>query len=94
MQISSSPGYQLLNQSNHLIDQAATDIQATMTNNPSIDAVTPSDDTKLESLKPASSKSSVDPLINLNQAQQYAKVGSTIIQREQDMIGTLLDTSV
>lgn len=36
----------------------------------------------------------VDALIKLNQATQYNRVGANVIQREQDMIGSLLDIQV
>jgi hypothetical protein len=94
MQVSSSSGYQLLNQSNRLVEQAATDIQAKTVSKPSNDAVALGAETKLDATKSASPLPSADPLINLNQAHQYAKVGANIIQREQEMIGTLLDTRV
>ncbi len=32
--------------------------------------------------------------MNLNQAQQYNRVGASVIQREQEMIGSLLDVRV
>ncbi|SHE70278.1 hypothetical protein [Vibrio gazogenes] len=36
----------------------------------------------------------VDALIKLNQATQYNRAGANVIQREQDMIGSLLDIQV
>ncbi|QMV16484.1 hypothetical protein [Vibrio spartinae] len=36
----------------------------------------------------------VDALMKLNQATQYNRVGTNVIQREQDMIGSLLDVQV
>ncbi|ASA57430.1 hypothetical protein [Vibrio gazogenes] len=36
----------------------------------------------------------VDALMKLNQATQYNRVGANVIQREQDMIGSLLDIQV
>jgi hypothetical protein len=33
-------------------------------------------------------------LIKLNQAQQYNKVGTNVMQRDQDMIGSLLDIHI
>ncbi|WP_157371915.1 hypothetical protein [Vibrio sp. MEBiC08052] len=36
----------------------------------------------------------VDALMKLNQATQYNRVGANVIQREQDMIGSLLNIQV
>ncbi|MCK6263876.1 hypothetical protein KP803_11410 [Vibrio sp. ZSDE26] len=36
----------------------------------------------------------IDPLIELSQAHQYNKIGTNMLQRDQDMIGTLLDIHI
>ncbi|CAM3893374.1 hypothetical protein [Vibrio aerogenes] len=36
----------------------------------------------------------INAIYQLNQANQYAKIGTNMIQRDQDMIGTLLDVRV
>jgi hypothetical protein len=100
----SQSGYQLIQNANRLTEQAASDIatqakqQADQTITPRNDIRTSnSDHSSLKSLEHTSKvreHNQIDPLIDLQRANQYSKVGTNIIQREQDMIGTLLDTSV
>jgi hypothetical protein len=91
---SSQSGYQLVNQSQRLAEQAAIDINAQTTQATPTGTSLPATQTELRASNNVSPMPSSDPLVNLQQASQYAKVGTSIIQREQDMIGTLLDTRV
>ncbi|WP_217530925.1 hypothetical protein [Vibrio cholerae] len=36
----------------------------------------------------------IDALNSLNQASHYSRIGTNLIQREQDMLGTMLDVRV
>ena len=36
----------------------------------------------------------IHALTQLNNAEQYSKIGTNVIQREQEMIGTLLDVHI
>lgn len=38
-----------------------------------------------------SSGDNIDPLVKLNQAVQYNKVGTNIVQKNQELIGSMLD---
>jgi hypothetical protein len=38
--------------------------------------------------------STIEPLTQLTQANQYSRVGTNVLQRDQEMIGTLLDIHV
>ncbi|MDC0609446.1 hypothetical protein OAP63_01815 [Vibrio sp.] len=39
-------------------------------------------------------QNNTDPLLDLNQAVQYNRVGTNIVQKNQEMIGSLLDVRV
>ncbi len=97
-------GYQLIQQSNRMTEEAAREI-----NGEQSQPINAKDDTDAQrssevSTLPKSIKESsateknrddyIDPLLKLQQADQYSKAGSNIIQREQAMIGSLLDTRV
>ncbi|EHH94075.1 hypothetical protein VCHC48B2_3390 [Vibrio cholerae HC-48B2] len=36
----------------------------------------------------------IDALNSLNQASHYSRIGTNLIQRDQDMLGTMLDVRV
>ncbi|PWI32286.1 hypothetical protein DI392_16575 [Vibrio albus] len=40
------------------------------------------------------SQSQVDSLLQLNQAQTYNQIGANVVQRSNDIVGTMLDTHV
>lgn len=95
MSVSSvQPGYSIIQQSSKMADDAARDIQRNQVVNP---ANTSNDSlafNKVERDKPQPVPNNVDALVQLNQAQQYSRVGTNVLQRDQDMIGSLLDISV
>lgn len=89
MNISQS-GNHLLSQSTQLAEKAAVELNRSSVHSNTLHQP----EIQQEASKAKPTISAIDPLIDLQRANQYSKVGATIIQREQDMIGTLLDTSV
>ncbi|WP_441257687.1 hypothetical protein ACS18Q_19175 [Vibrio sp. Vf1514] len=87
------PGYSIIQQSSKMAEDAAREIQQ----NKAFEPTQLSDKTlefnKVEIDKPRRSDP-IDPLVKLNQSQQYARIGTNVLQRDQDMIGSLLDISV
>ncbi|MEZ9231634.1 hypothetical protein AB4259_11200 [Vibrio amylolyticus] len=87
-------GYQVIEQSSKMAEQAAQEIQATPTL--SVPQKTELDFNKVtfEPPKSEDNDSYTDPIIKLNQAHQYNKIGTNMLQRDQEMIGTLLDIHI
>ncbi|WP_070966512.1 hypothetical protein [Vibrio sonorensis] len=103
-------GYQILDQSNQMAERAAREInevasQEKQSEELSFNRVeqtpTPNDverrieeeDQRQQSLSQIE-PSYTDALVELNQARQYNLIGTNVLQRDQDMIGTLLDIHV
>ncbi|PXA73010.1 hypothetical protein [Vibrio sp. 11986-1-5] len=88
-----SSGYPILQQSSKMAGEAAHEIQQAQ-----IHTSRASQDPALQrnslDTPPSKKPDTVNALINLNQAQQYNRVGASVIQREQEMIGSLLDVRV
>lgn len=97
-------GYQLIQQSNRMTEEAAREInqqnsQPDQTNNITNQQNTTAVSTLPQSIQESSATEKnredyVEPMLKLQQADQYSKAGANIIQREQAMIGSLLDTRV
>lgn len=97
-----SSGYPIIQQSSKMANQAARDIQQAQTqssaeqstrHNPNLaQANNPAPESSSSS--PPSKPDTVNALLNLNQAQQYNRAGATVVQREQEMIGSMLDIRV
>lgn len=88
-------GYPILHQSQKMADEVAYDIQQSAQNNNEFNnhsALAFNDAENVKVKQP--SDSDIDSLIKLHQATQYNRVGTNVIQREQDMIGSLLDLHV
>ncbi len=88
-------GYPILQQSQKMADEAAYDIQQSTQNhnefnNQSALAFNDAENVKIKQ----PSDNDIDSLVKLNQATQYNRIGTSVIQREQDMIGSLLDLHV
>lgn len=96
MSVSAVPnGSSMLMQSSKMMEDAARDIQqsslpAESSNNKNVDP-------SLQPAPPALKKQyadHIDALNALNQASHYSRIGTNIIQRDQDMLGTMLDVRV
>lgn len=94
-------GYNLINQSSQMATKAADDInsiQKQETNTRSVQKenyLNPVEQQKTpESNQKKTSSDYLEPLIQLNQAVQYSKAGTNIVQKNQEMIGSLLDVRV
>ncbi len=88
-------GYSILQQSQKMADEAAYDIQ--QQHRPQEDFSKDSglkfndaENVKIKRLN----DDDIDALLKLNQSSQYNRVGANVIQREQDMIGSLLDLHI
>ena len=84
------PSYQLLEQSSKMANEAALEINA-RTQMP-VEKASSLDFNKVEFKAP--NVSDIDPLVKLNQASQYSRIGTNVLQRDQDMIGSLLDIHI
>ncbi len=95
MTISSIPaGYSIIEQSSKMADSAARDVQdIAQTNLNNRDALA-FNKVEFEAPKDTTPSSFVEPMVELNQATQYSRVGTSVIQRDQDMLGSLLDIHI
>ncbi|MCE0496021.1 hypothetical protein [Vibrio salinus] len=96
-------GYNLINQSSQMASKAADDINSARTENDqksTSSQLLPNDIEKKEAAsndeksKSSSSTNNIDPLIELNKAVQYNKAGTNIVQKNQEMLGSMLDVRV
>lgn len=87
-------GHQLIEQSSKMAEDAALEINQvpasqTLENDKSYQF------NKVEFKAPdVPDPSYIDSMVKLSQANQYHKVGTNMLQRDQDMIGTLLDIHI
>lgn len=93
MSVSSvNSGYQIIDMSSKMAEEAALEIQHDQQQQ-----VMPKDNTydfnKVE-FKISALPSDLESLTKLNRAEQYSRAGTNVLQRDQDMIGTLLDIHV
>ena len=96
MSISSlQSGYPIVQQSYKMADEAAREIQES---NSFKNDFSDKDALKFNAIERKKahhpSKNDIEPMLKLNQAAQYNRVGTNVIQREQDMIGSLLDIHI
>ncbi|KJY87298.1 hypothetical protein TW84_17540 [Vibrio neptunius] len=84
-------GYQLITQSSNMADEAAREINQAQ-HTPPVQKDDSYEFNKVEFKQPEPSE--IEPLIKLTQAEQYSHIGTNVLQRDQDMIGTLLDIHV
>jgi len=98
-------GYNLINQSSQMVTKASQEIQSNHADskNEVDDGIKSADNSSsnVNSIKtsPKSSDTSgndnnTDALVQLNQAAQYNKVGTSIVQKNQEMLGSLLDVRI
>lgn len=101
-------GYQMIDHATQMTNEASRDLnraahhrsdemqQEPRAVDPSL-AAAPQQNTILQQKETADKdpdQTQVDALMKLNQATQYNRAGANVIQREQDMIGSLLDIQV
>ncbi|KJY83939.1 hypothetical protein TW81_06320 [Vibrio galatheae] len=85
-------GYQIIDMSSKMAEEAAHEIQR----NQQLQAM-PKDNTydfNQVEFKASPTPSDIDSLTKLTSAEQYSKIGTNVIQRDQEMIGSLLDIHV
>ncbi|MFY2507133.1 hypothetical protein ACN3E9_02210 [Vibrio pectenicida] len=85
------PGYNLIEQSSQMAEEAAHEIHQTQITNP-IEKDDSYQFNKVEFKLPESSQ--IEPIVKLTQAEKYSRLGTNVLQRDQEMIGTLLDVHV
>ncbi|EGA67030.1 hypothetical protein L1D54_10460 [Vibrio brasiliensis] len=84
-------GYQIIDMSSKMAEDAALEIQQ----NQQLQSISKDDSyefNKVEFKAPA--PSDIEPLTRLTSAEQYSRIGTNVLQRDQEMIGTLLDIHV
>lgn len=91
-----SSGYPIIQQSSKMAGEAAHEIQQAQIHSSRVqqDPALQLNALDNKPTPPSKKPDAVNGLINLNQAQQYNRVGASVIQREQEMIGSLLDVRV
>lgn len=91
-----SSGYPIIQQSSKMAGKAAHEIQQAQIHSSRAqkDPALQLNALDNKPTPPSKKPDAVNALINLNQAQQYNRVGASVIQREQEMIGSLLDVRV
>ncbi|EGR2240276.1 TPA: hypothetical protein ACMDPH_000150 [Vibrio cholerae] len=90
-----SNGSSMVMHSSKMMEDAAREIQQASL--PVESTVGKPIDPTLQPAPPAPKKqyaNHIDALNSLNQASHYSRIGTNLIQREQDMIGTMLDVRV
>ncbi|CAM3803728.1 hypothetical protein [Vibrio aquimaris] len=85
------PGYQLIEQSSKMAEEAAREIYQPKATNP-IEKDNSYHFNEVEFKPPEASQ--IEPMFKLTQAEQYSRIGTNVLQRDQEMIGTLLDIHV
>lgn len=84
--------YPIIEQSSKMAEEAALEIN---THPPLESAKNNSYEfNKVEFKPPKANEDYAEALTKLTQASQYSRIGTNALQREQDMIGTLLDIHV
>lgn len=90
-----SNGSSMVMQSSKMMEDAAREIQQASL--PVESTVGKPIDPTLQPAPPAPKKqyaNHIDALNSLNQASHYSRIGTNLIQRDQDMLGTMLDVRV
>jgi hypothetical protein len=101
-----SSGSQMINQSNRMVESAARDINENFQQDKSANSALLNSGQQLNQSQPINSAAKqdtskfqsatndIDPLIKLQEASQYSRIGASVVQREQDTVGSLLDIHV
>ncbi|MFC1235360.1 hypothetical protein [Vibrio sp. F74] len=85
-------GYQLIQRSQVLSDEAASEItDSNKSGNLEFNKI---DNKQMEVIKEKPTPSTEDSFVKLQQAKTYNQAGASLIQRSNDIIGTVLDTHV
>lgn len=85
-------GYQIIDMSSKMAEEAAHEIQRGQ----QVQSIPKDDSYEFNQVEfnVSPPPSDIDSLTKLTSAEQYSKVGTNVMQRDQDMIGTLLDIHV
>lgn len=84
-------GYQIIDMSSKMAEDAALEIQHNQQSQP-LKIHNDYEFNKVEFKAPP--PSDFEPLTKLTRAEQYSRIGTNVLQRDQEMIGTLLDIHV
>ncbi|EMK6904722.1 hypothetical protein V9J78_002323 [Vibrio cholerae] len=90
-----SNGSSMVMHSSKMMEDAAREIQQASL--PVESTIVKPIDPTLQPAPPAPKKqyaNHIDALNSLNQASHYSRIGTNLIQRDQDMLGTMLDVRV
>ncbi|EOU2462135.1 hypothetical protein ACNTOD_001031 [Vibrio navarrensis] len=96
-------GYQMIQQSNRMAEDAAVDLNKNSLPSSASSSSDPLAFNRVDTeSKPAERKieranfsaDQTDALMKLNQAARYNRIGATVIERNNDVIGSLLDIQV
>lgn len=83
-------GYQIIDMSSKMAEDAALEIQQ----NQQLHSMANKDGYEFNKVEFKAPASDFEPLTKLTSAEQYSRIGTNVLQRDQEMIGTLLDIHV
>lgn len=86
------PGHHLIEVSSKMMEEAALELQKKEL--PDIEPARDAYEFNKVKFEPPPPPSDIESIIKLSRAQQYNQIGTNTMQRDQDMIGTLLDIHI
>lgn len=97
-----SNGYGIIQRSQQMADNAAQDIQQAQVRDQrqdpmefnKVDLSEQGKNQAMRTMREEPTPSQTDALIDLNQAQHYNRAGVSVVQKEREMLGSMLDLRV
>ena len=83
-------GYQIIDMSSKMAEDAALEIQQ----NQQLQSISNNYGYEFNKVEFKAPPSDFEPLTKLTSAERYSRIGTNVLQRDQEMIGTLLDIHV
>lgn len=94
-------GYAIIQQSTNMAEEAAIELNQTLksddtfqTSDLSFNQIEPEQPISFKEKEPESASSSTEALIKLTQSANYNRVGASIVDRQNEAIGSLLDIHI
>ena len=98
-------GYAIIQQSNNMAEEAALELNQSSKHTPesddafkgsdlSFNQVEPEQSLSLKDKEPEPTSSSSDALVKLTQSASYNRVGASVVERQNEAIGSLLDIHI
>ncbi|MEZ8542871.1 hypothetical protein AB6C74_08500 [Vibrio splendidus] len=87
-------GYAIIQQSTNMAEEAAIELNQASKHSLESDDAFQTSDFSFNQIEPEPSSSSTDALIKLTQSASYNRVGASVIDRQNEAIGSLLDIHI